>query len=485
MTLSTSVRKPGVYIDENVTGALQGLYPVSDSVVVIAQKLAAGTADATTPVKCFSDADAALYFGSGSVAHLAVKAAFLQNPSISGYTVLGLVDAATAVDATGTITLTAPPSAGGTLRVYVGDELLSYGYSAGDTTATVVNGLMTDASSKVLPVILTHTANAIKAVARNRGRCGNMIPLSASDANGTSWVTITAMANGANDPDVGAYGTPGTALAAIVGGKYTVIVNCVPNNVADHASMTKIQTMVTFLSGQTEQAPCIQVFSMTDLLDTYANVKALCGTTGNSGRCTCAYLTYANTDGAASEYFKVAAAYAADIVAQSDPSLPYNGDVLVPIAPPSVADRLSRTQQEDLLWNGVTPLEVVSGELVAIVKAISTYTTNGSGSPDPTLLNIETYRTLDYVRAQLRTKYQSNYGKSKITARLLNSIIDTTYNTLKLIELLEIVKDVDTYKTAITAVVNPANPSRVDVKVPTAIVSPLDIIAGELDLIIS
>jgi phage tail sheath gpL-like len=57
---------------------------------------------------------------------------------------------------------------------------------------------------------------------------------------------------------------------------------------------------------------------------------------------------------------------------------------------------------------------VVPGEQVAIVKAISTYTLNGSGNPDPTLLNIETYRVLDYIRAQVRTRLESRFSKSKV-----------------------------------------------------------------------
>jgi phage tail sheath gpL-like len=67
---------------------------------------------------------------------------------------------------------------------------------------------------------------------------------------------------------------------------------------------------------------------------------------------------------------------------------------------------------------------------------------------------------------------------------VLKSIKAEITDVLYLIQVLEIVKDVDTWKAAITAVVNSSNPSRVDVEIPTAIVSPLDIIAGELKLII-
>jgi len=490
MTLSTSTRKPGVYLDENVSNAIQGLFTTEDNVCIIAQKLSTGTADSTTAVKCFSDADAALYLGAGSVAHLAVRAAFEQNPSVSGYTVLGVDDAGGAVKAQGQVDLGGLTGLGGkngTLKIYIGDEMISANYTTTSTPDSVVADLVTDSSSisNILPVVVTGSTSTLAFEAKNAGRVGNMIPIKAVDTdNGTSYVVVTAMTSGAGDPDVGNYGSAGSSLSYVVGGKYTVFVNAIPNNISDHDSMTKIQTMVTHLSGQVEQAPCIQVLACTDLLDTYSDVKLLCNTHSNAGRATCAYLSYAGTNGPATEYYKVAAAYAADLVAQSDPALPYNGDVLVPVAPPSIVDRLTRTVQEDCLHSGVTPLEVIPGEQVAIVKAITTYVYNGSGNPDATLLNVNTYRVLDYVRAQVKARLEARFRKSKITTRILKSIVSEITDVLYLIQVLEIVKDVDTYKAGITAVINSSNPSRVDVEIPTPIVSPLDIIAGELKLII-
>ena len=476
MAIPNSTRKPSTYLEENVRNAIQGLYTTEDKVCIIAQ-MTTGTAPSGTPMKCFSDADGALYFGSGSPAHLALRAAFQQNPSVSGYTVVGAADQCGGAPASGQIDISSIPTTGGVVTVWIGTA----------TASQVVASLVADSSSvsTILPVIVTGSTSTLAFAARNSGRIGNMIPIKVSETDGLQY-TITPMTSGANDPDVGDYDSTGSILNSVVGGGYTVFVNTIPNNVSDHDSATKVQNMVEFLSGDVEEKPCIQVIAATDLIDTYANVKTLCETDINKGRCTCAYLSYANTNTAGSEYYKVAAAYAADIVSQSDdPALPYNNDVLTPIAPPAVTDRLTRTQQEDCLHNGVTPLEVIPGEQVAIVKAITTYVFNSLGNPDPTLLNVNTYRVLDFVRAQMITTYQSKYGKSKITARLINSVKDTTYNTLKLIEVLEIVKDVDLYKNAITAVINPVNPSRIDVSIPTAIVSPLDIIAGSLNLIIS
>jgi phage tail sheath gpL-like len=217
--------------------------------------------------------------------------------------------------------------------------------------------------------------------------------------------------------------------------------------------------------------------------DTYANVQVM-ATALNNGRTSIAYLPYTTTLGQISEYYKIAAQYAADIATQSDtPALSYNYDVLPNIAVPVVADRLTRSQQEVLLNNGVTPLMVVNNQ-VEIVKAITTYVKNAAGNLDTTLLSVNTYRTLDYVAVQIFNALQI-FNKTSITARLMKAMASVIYLTLKDIEAEGQIQNVDQYKAAITVVQDSVNPSQLDVNIPCNIVSPLDIVAAELNLIIS
>ena len=121
-TIPSNVRKPGVYFEENVSNAIQGLAPANDKVCIIAQQLSTGTVASKTPTKVFSDADAQLYFGAGSVAHLAARNAIMANTNVD-LTVVGVDDANGSAEAAGSITVGSVPTTGGTLYVWVGDVM--------------------------------------------------------------------------------------------------------------------------------------------------------------------------------------------------------------------------------------------------------------------------------------------------------------------------------------------------------------------------
>jgi phage tail sheath gpL-like len=187
---------------------------------------------------------------------------------------------------------------------------------------------------------------------------------------------------------------------------------------------------------------------------------------------------------AKSEYFKIAGAYAGVIASESDPTIPYDGLPLTGISAPAVVDRLTRTQQEDLLNNGVAPLEVIAGEQTAIVRAITTYTTNSLSIPDITLLDINTYRTLDLVRFQVISRLASRFQRGKINARVIKMVKTEVIAVLYLLQQLDIVQNIDTYKSGVIVEVDTSDPTRLDVKIPTPIVSGLHVIAGTLDLLL-
>ena len=484
-TIPSNVRKPGVYFEENVSNAIQGLAPANDKVCLIAQMLATGTVAAKIPTKVFSDADAQLYFGAGSVAHLAARNAIMANTNID-LTVVGVSDLGGASAATGSITVGSVPSTGGTLYVWIGDVMGTISYKSTDAASAVATAIETALLpySNLLPVTMSPSSNVITFTAKNGGTVGNMIAISTSDANGITWLTTAAMSGGAGDPDVGVYSSAGTVLASVTAGGYTIFVNAIPNTAASYDSATKVMNMVEFVSGPLEQRPAIQVLSMTEMNDTYANAKILAGTNLNHGRTTLTWLDYTSDNLAKTEYFKIVGGYAGVLASSNDPAVPYDGLVITAVAPPAVIDRLTRTEQEDLLNNGVTPLYVVPGEQVAVVRAVSTYITNSLSIPDPTLLDINTIRTLDYVRAQIRTRLSLRFARTKLSPRILKSIKSEVIDVLYLLQGLEIVQNVDTYKAGVVVEVDNSDATRADVKIPSNIVSGLHVIAGVISLIL-
>jgi len=478
---------PGKYVDFDLRNLKPGLTPLDDKVLIIAQRTSGGTVPEKTPTKVFSDADAALYFGSGSIAHLAAREALTANANLD-LTILGVDNAPGSVDATGGLAFTTLPTAGGTLQVYIGDQLIQASYAGTDTTATLLASLQSAASiySNVMPVDTTNAITTWKITAKNYGTVGNYIPIRVADKNGTSYVTVTQMASGATDPDVGNYNTAGSVLASVAAGPYTIIINCIPNTQASHDSATKIKTWLDWAGGSMEQRGAIQVIAVPGKVDTYANTETFAGTDLNHWRttvCRDVYTDSTSTMVAKTEYFKQVSAYGAVLASNTDPAESYDGLPLTGVAPMSIPERLSFTMMDDLLDNGVTPLTVISGEQVAIGRAITTYITT-AGVADYTLLDITTPRTMDYIRTQVRTRLTTKFPRSKKTARILKSIVTETVDVLSQLEQKEIVQNVQLYKDGITCVNDNSDPTRAVLTIPANIVPGLHVVAATIQLIL-
>ena len=479
-----NTRVPGFYGQENVNNALRGLTPLASTVCLFAQKTSSGSVPAKTPTKVFSSSDAVLYFGAGSVAHKAVEAALEANPNIN-LTVLPLDDAGGAAAAAGSLGVTGACTAAGSISFWIGDELIPVNVTVGDSAVTVCNNLKLAISqvASELPVTAGATGtNHVELTARNGGTVGNQIALSVKSSASLAGTTlgITGMLGGSGDPVLGAYGTPGTALAAVVGGSYNVYATTLP----DSTNLGSLNTMLTFISGPVEQRPAVGVFAYTDLVGTYAAVETLCGTTLNSGRMTCGYCSYASDNLAKAPQYKLAASYAALIASTTDPVIPYDGLALTDMPAPSVIDRFTFAAKDDLLHNGVAPLYVAPGEQLAICRAISTYTKNTSGVPDPTLLDINTFRTLDYVREQVRERLTNVFQRAKLNQRTINLMRAEVLDVLYVLEQAQIVQNVSKYESGVIVEQDLADVTRLDIAIPTNIVSGLHVIGAVFNLIL-
>lgn len=479
-----NTRVPGFYGQENVSNALQGLSPLVNKVVILAQETSSGSVPALTPTKVFDAGSAQLYFGAGSIAHKAVEAAIKANPNVN-LTVLPLADAAGAAKAAGSFGVTGTCSVAGSINFWIGDELVAVNASVADTAVKVCDNAKLAIANMIseMPITAGVTGtNHIELTAKNGGTLGNQIALSykASASLAGLSLGVTGMVGGTGDPDVGAYGTGGTALNAIVAGGYNVICSTLP----DATNLGKINTMITYISGPVEQRPAVGVFAYTDLVGTYAAVETLCGTTINSGRMTCGYCSYASDSLAKSPQFELAASYAAIIGAAVDPVIPFSGDVLVDMAPPSVVNRFTFAQKDDLLHNGVAPLYVAPGEQLAICRAVSTYTTNSSGVPDSTLLDINTYMTLDYVREQVRERITTVFQKAKLNARTIKLVRSEVLDVLYVLEQAQIVQNVEQYELGVIVEQDLTDVTRLDIAIPTNIVVGLQVIGASFNLIL-
>ena len=478
--IPSNVRVPGGYFEENTSNALTGLTGLNATIVLLAQGLSTGSVAANTPTKVFSESDAQLYFGTGSIAHLATKEIFQCNP-YADLTVCSLADANGATKATASIVFSGTVSQAGVTQVYVGDVGITVPIATTDSSSSIATNVVTALNQvqQQIPFTYTSTGGTINFTARNGGTIGNSTAFTASTTSGVT-IVVTQPSNGATDPNYGSYSTPGTTLAAIVGGGYTIIAS----TLVDSVNLASLKAMVAFTSGPIEQRPAIYVAGYTDRIGSLASAKSIASGL-NDGRATIAYITYTSGNNAKSENWKAAAAYAADLATATDPAVPYDGDTLISLAAPAVIDRFTYTSKQDLLINGLTPLQVSPGEVVTVCRAVTTYTVNTLGVPDPTLLDITTIRTLDYVREQIRERLTTKFRKQKLNDALISIVRAEVLDVLSLLETLAIVQNVKQYASGVICERDTQNIGQLDIKVPSNIVPGLHVIAGVINLILS
>ena len=160
--------------------------------------------------------------------------------------------------------------------------------------------------------------------------------------------------------------------------------------------------------------------------------------------------------------------------------------VLVGIqVPTNRADFLSRTEQEALLYGGVTPIEPTASKTeAAVVRWITTYTENTAGSPDPTLLDGTTIKTLDYTRDAVVGRLEARFPRAKLSSKTPGRVRTEVIDVLLRLDSLEILENVEANLDRVIVERDSQDVNRLNVKIPADVVNGLHVIAGVIDLVL-
>ena len=200
--IRASIRKPGKYFEFNTKLAVRTLPTNDQRVLLIGQRLASGSVAELTATQVFSDAEAAAYFGEGSMLHRMARAAMKAYPYID-ITCIALDDAAAGIAASATATLTGPASGSGVVTLRIGTELVQVAVASGDTATEIAAALKAQADQQTdLPVALAAAAGVLTITARHKGIQGNSIKLAASSTAAGVTAVATAMTGGLVDPSI-------------------------------------------------------------------------------------------------------------------------------------------------------------------------------------------------------------------------------------------------------------------------------------------
>ncbi|EIS3892262.1 phage tail sheath subtilisin-like domain-containing protein [Salmonella enterica] len=466
-TIPGSTRKPGVYAEFNTRMATRSLPGNLQRMLIIAPM---SGADAGVQAKAlelhdvFSDDEAAVLFGRGSLAHIMAVSALKANRYLQ-LQAIGMAELPTAKPATADIALTGPATQSGTLTVWVANTRIDAPVQAGDSAQAISRALL-DAVSRqgALPVTAQMATgdSGVTLTARHGGEWGNDIRLSGRTTAPGVTVTVNALRGGENNASVR------DALTAVFAAGHQVI--AVPWT--DETTLRALREHLTATGDAMEKRGAVGVAGWAGTLATGTTLAGK----SNDGRTTVGW-----HPGSVCLQAEIAAGYAAVIASEEDPARPYNGLEIVGLDVTPLTSRAGRREQENALHNGLAPLEVGPGDKVQIVRAISTYTKSANGTDDPALLDITTMRTLDYARKAWCDRIALRYPRDKATERNRRGVRSELLDVALKLEEEEIIENVTAMKDALI-VDKGEKPGTFRAQIPCQVVKGLHVIEARIDL---
>lgn len=470
-----ALRYPGVYIE--IDGSQAGLGGDLPAVLLVGQKLATGTAPAGEAVRVSSVEDARRKAGEGSM--LAQMAeAYRRADQTFDLFMLPYADNPAGVSASGTLEVTAPATAAGTLALYIAGRPVSVGIPAeadAEGTAAAIAEAITLAGPDI-PVTASAAASAVTLTSRHKGTCGNGIDirlgLYGEPAPDGLVLNITGMAGGTGDP------LPGN-LPALIGDRWF---RYVALGIADAATLAAWHAE-SRRRYRIEVQAGFRVF--TAFRGTYEEAAAF-GETKNYEHVCCVWL---------SENPPAVWEAAAAVTGAAAPRL-YNNPVIslegTPV-PGLAADENYNdfTLGNSLLFKGISLLEVGKDGACYVKRLISMYQTRSDGSADDAWLDINTPEVMERIRYEQRmgaiqrfrgsVAAKNNEGfRPGLPITTEDSVTSYLLSLYKNVLMREYgwVQAYDYYKSKLVVEQDPDNPSRFNFKDDPVVNSPFYILAG-------
>lgn len=403
-SIPIGLRTPGVFVEFDSSKAVSGLPAAPTKVLLVGQRLAAGATPAATPLRIVSADQASKAFGRGSMLH-AMAAFFRGADAITECWAIGLDDAAAGTAATGTITVTGPATAAGTIALLIDGRAIKVAVKAGDTADTIAAAINVAIGAALDLPVTAAVANAVVTVtARHKGTAGNDIDLRANFYQGEQLpagvaLAFAAMKDGAGDPDITA------ALAAIGDVSYSTIAL----GFAGAATLAAVEAEMTRRWGALE------------MLDgrVYVGARGSQGSLAAIGNArNSPHLSIIGAKASPSAPWAWAACFAGvmGFNIAVDPARPFQTLALPGLLAPKEGDRFTRTERELLLRDGISTWTVDAGGTVLIERAITTYQLNAFGLEDTAYLDVNTPATLAYLRYAVRARILARYPRHKLAA---------------------------------------------------------------------
>lgn len=383
-------RTGGVFLEIDPTKAVSGPVQMQRKLLVVGQRLSAGTTPALAPVQVVNAEDAAIQFGRGSSMHLMFLGldAVQKMYGMLDTWAVAMDDLAAGVAAKGTFTLTGTVTQATTMTVYVAGRPVSVLASVGDTAATLAAKITAEINAhSLLPVSAVADTNVITVTCYHKGEIGNGLELSTETDGATQQMPIGVsvacvnLSGGTGNPDVA------TALSSVADDWFYSIVA----PYTDSVNLAAMELdMVERFGGMNMQTG--HIFNARD--STMAGLTTW-GATRNSPHMS----TWGQNVSPmwAPERLAIFAGVC-EYASQIHVSQPLRNLELPGVIPPRPKHRFKRKERELLLKDGISSTFVTPSGKVFLERVITNYQKNPQGFDDESLLRLETKWQVDYYR---------------------------------------------------------------------------------------
>jgi len=488
--IAADIRTPGQYIEFDNSRAVQGLSVMPNKTVFIGQKLAAGTATASTPIQVPSAAKAEDYFGHGSFLAGAIEAYKAANPYNEVWAV-PLEDDGGGTEAQGTATFTGPATADGTVYLYIGGHRITIAVSSGDSaddvataTAAAITAYALKSNIPVSAAVNGVTSEQVDVTCLHKGTLGNYIDMRLNYNQGEALpagvgctiVAIGTAVAGATDPDVA------TAITAVGDMWFNTWVSLF----ADDTNVDKIEAELLTRWGPMEQ---LEGHLFIGAVGNQSALTALGNARNNR------FTTLMGGGQSPTSPWIWAAVAAAVDCGEPDPARPRQTLLLPGVLPPAKTAIFTRTERQTLLTDGVSTYTVGQDGNCYVERLITTYQTNALSVLDVSYLDITTMRTLAYLRYSLRARIALRFPRHKLAGDGTNfsagqAVVTPSIAKSEILALFRewenagLVEGFDQFKKDIIVERNASDVNRLDVLIAPDLMNQFRVFAGQIQFLL-
>ncbi len=388
-TVPTNKRRPGAFHEFKFLAAGQQLVPLDARLVILAEKTAAGTALADTPVQIFDETDSQTKLGTGSFADLGAKKALAQaklgggaSPQIWACPVAENGGGTAAVQ---TITITGPATESNTMVFRIAGRTIDVGVTKDDTATAMALATKNriDELAAVLPVTASVAAGVVTCTNRTKGTNGNDVAYETVQKPAGVGVVLAQTFAGAGATAIT------NALAALYDQRYHYI--ALANHATADAAAILADGALAWGFGQKNY----RFYGMGER-----------GSLGTAQTLQASYNDYrvqiATYEGTPSLPIEMSVAMGTAWWAKEAPNANMDGERL-DLYPPAANLAYTDPEIESALASGLTPL-VPDGAFSKIERHVTTQITSG-GVPFEPLRDVQYPRTAAYMAEQIDIGY--------------------------------------------------------------------------------